>query len=273
MIPAGKLPRSDSFLARRPRIYPSFDHVVPSSKSEAPLVILYADVTSTNFPSFHRALMAASKKHGIGYVLRWKPSVPATSTSNKLFLNGYGVELALKSTEYKVTDDQKISAQGDGSEDGEGASLSDVFFGFDFKALAEKYPAAEVEAFKQLLLSQADEIATVKPVNASDLAGKSDHLGNRAQRSHVSGIDLKLTSFILASPFPMVTLRRMMEDFPRFASFLCGQDVKEEVRKEVQSNQPLASINQMMWINGLELAFESLDLFRYSKRKDLSVTN
>lgn len=77
------------------------DHVYPGSgvAAGAPRVVVYANVGSDTWASFHRVLVAAQPR--VCYVLRHRPP----PSSRALRVPGYGVELHLKSTEYKVVDD------------------------------------------------------------------------------------------------------------------------------------------------------------------------
>ncbi|KAL7822016.1 glycosyltransferase family 24 protein [Trichoderma gracile] len=66
--------------------------------------ILYADPTSSSFGDFHKALANAARQGSLAYRLRYRRS-EATHTSD-LPISGYGVELALKRTDYIVLDDR-----------------------------------------------------------------------------------------------------------------------------------------------------------------------
>ncbi|KAI8855158.1 hypothetical protein BC829DRAFT_378241 [Chytridium lagenaria] len=67
---------------------------------------------SNDFPKFHNALLELTKTSKLCYVLRY---VPVRTSSKHTSLGGYGVELAIKSTEYTVIDDrQQGSAVNDG---------------------------------------------------------------------------------------------------------------------------------------------------------------
>lgn len=81
----------------------SFDHVFPSGAEDRGVAILYADLQSTAFLPLHESLMDMARNLGIVYVLRYKPPSVMRQT---LEVSGYGVELALKSTEYKAVDDR-----------------------------------------------------------------------------------------------------------------------------------------------------------------------
>lgn len=87
----------------------STDRVFGAS-SDAPTAVLYADVLSDTFPTFHESLMASAETGKIKYVLRYKPS--ASLPADRETLSGYGVEVNLKRTDYLVVDDRKKPAKG-----------------------------------------------------------------------------------------------------------------------------------------------------------------
>ncbi|KAK9446934.1 UDP-glucose:glycoprotein glucosyltransferase-domain-containing protein [Limtongia smithiae] len=75
----------------------------------APTVVLYADLASPSFLLFHSTLIAEAKHGKIKYVVRYKPSVPVLGSAfaeRPKGLSAYGVELALKRTDYIVIDDR-----------------------------------------------------------------------------------------------------------------------------------------------------------------------
>ncbi|KAF0317714.1 udp-glucose:glycoprotein glucosyltransferase [Colletotrichum asianum] len=78
-----------------------FDRTLGSG-SEA---VLYADPTSPGFGAFHSALAQKARNGEVEYRLRY--TKPAGSYEEALPVNGYGVELALKRTDYIVIDDRE----------------------------------------------------------------------------------------------------------------------------------------------------------------------
>ncbi|KAJ5724117.1 hypothetical protein N7488_002152 [Penicillium malachiteum] len=84
-----------------PRELP-FDRVL--GDISLPPTILYADVSSPMFREFHETLSEMAKDGQISYRVRYRP--PQHWTSRPLFVSGYGVELALKRTDYIVIDDR-----------------------------------------------------------------------------------------------------------------------------------------------------------------------
>lgn len=67
--------------------------------------ILYADITAPQFKTWHDTLSGTAKAGKTSYRIRHKPSQKASNSP--LFVNGYGVELQLKRTDYIVIDDRQ----------------------------------------------------------------------------------------------------------------------------------------------------------------------
>jgi UDP-glucose:glycoprotein glucosyltransferase len=85
-----------------------FDHVIYPSfeKSSKKTVVLYTNKFSSKFAEFHDYLTGAVDEHGITYVIRYRPSLSNVAPGSPLYLSGYGVEMALKRTDYLVIDDR-----------------------------------------------------------------------------------------------------------------------------------------------------------------------
>ncbi|KAJ1342833.1 hypothetical protein BSLG_002652 [Batrachochytrium salamandrivorans] len=77
-------------------------------------VIFYVDVLAPEFKDMFTTLRDAVATLPLQLVLRYKPPHSFLENSakagNPLYLSGYGVELAIKSTEYKVEDDREIKS-------------------------------------------------------------------------------------------------------------------------------------------------------------------
>lgn len=80
-----------------------FDRILGNS-STLPS-ILYADITAPEFKKWHKTLSETAKEGKTSYRVRHKPSLKARETP--LVVNGYGVELQLKRTDYIVIDDRQ----------------------------------------------------------------------------------------------------------------------------------------------------------------------
>lgn len=92
-----------------PRELP-FDRVLGDTSS--PPAVLYADIASPMFRDFHQTLSALAKEGQVSYRVRYRP--PQHWSSRPLFMSGYGVELALKRTDYIVVDDRDAEQRGKG---------------------------------------------------------------------------------------------------------------------------------------------------------------
>jgi UDP-glucose:glycoprotein glucosyltransferase len=84
-----------------------FDRILGDSENELSSIV-YADITSPSFAKFHKVLSKTAKEGTTSYRVRHKPS--SSSANSPLFVNGYGVELQLKRTDYIVIDDRQSEA-------------------------------------------------------------------------------------------------------------------------------------------------------------------
>jgi len=112
-----------------------FDRVL--GNSSALPAILYADITAPRFKKWHKTLSETAKDGKTSYRIRHKPSLKAPNSP--LIVNGYGVELQLKRTDYIVIDDRQ-AGQGDKITDQEplSAGLDDNQEITDLKPLSKE---------------------------------------------------------------------------------------------------------------------------------------
>ncbi|KAL1889604.1 killer toxin resistant protein [Ceratocystis pirilliformis] len=103
--------------------------------------VLYADIRDPAFAPFHKAMMAAAQKGEVSYRLRHRQTA-SYGTPEPLPVNGYGVELSLKRTDYIVIDDRETGDQ-----------------------LAVKDTADDV----QVVLNDDEEVADLKPLSKAEL--------------------------------------------------------------------------------------------------------
>lgn len=95
--------------------------------------ILYADITSPTFSTFHNTLIKTAREHKISYRVRYRKSL--SLSTKPLVISGYGVELALKRTDYIVIDDREKEVKPDQS--ATSATLEDKDVGADLKPLSK----------------------------------------------------------------------------------------------------------------------------------------
>lgn len=82
-----------------------FDRSVGSGKD----AVLYADPSSSGFGPFHNTLSKAAARGELNYRLRYRRNKALSHKS--LPVSGYGIELALKRTDYIVIDDREATQQ------------------------------------------------------------------------------------------------------------------------------------------------------------------
>jgi UDP-glucose:glycoprotein glucosyltransferase len=115
---------------------------------------LYADITSPSFGKFHTTLSKTAKEGKTSYRIRHKPS--SRVVRSPLIVNGYGVELQLKRTDYIVIDDRQAEEANKGSTQ---QTLN-----------TELHDDEEVSDLKPLSSSEVTNLA----VNAASFVMKSD---------------------------------------------------------------------------------------------------
>lgn len=113
-----------------------FDRVL--GKPTAPASILYADITSPNFGKFHKTLVKTAREGKTSYRVRHRKSL--TAVSNPLIVPGYGVELALKRTDYIVIDDRE-------DEDSKPSAVPEKEVKFDDEEITDLKPLSSSEVF------------------------------------------------------------------------------------------------------------------------------
>uniref|UniRef100_A0AAX7T743 UDP-glucose ceramide glucosyltransferase-like 1 n=1 Tax=Astatotilapia calliptera TaxID=8154 RepID=A0AAX7T743_ASTCA len=151
----------------KPYLYKN-DHTYPGVNiTDVPVVILYAEIGTKKFTSFHKALSEKAEKGTLTYVLR---HFVANPKPQKMLLSGYGVELAIKSTEYKAVDDTEVKGQLTviNVEDDDNDEVQGFFFG----TLKKSHPELQehlVELRKHLLESTND-MAPLKVWEMQDLS-------------------------------------------------------------------------------------------------------
>ncbi|KAG0277722.1 hypothetical protein BGZ95_005473 [Linnemannia exigua] len=172
------------------------DHVQTSTQDPSLFTILYADVYDPEFTKFRQYLDALARDHGLQYSIRYRPSTKSLAET-PLTLAGYGVELALKSTDYIVIDDRDL-----GHSDESGASGQTVFKSTSGQGLF------------------GDKVPTVEPVREQDLGD----------------LDVATAQFVLQSEDPLRTLVGISQDFPKYQRDISKILVNETFKQAFQAN-------------------------------------
>ncbi|XP_034430786.1 UDP-glucose:glycoprotein glucosyltransferase 2 isoform X2 [Hippoglossus hippoglossus] len=242
----------------KPFLYKS-DHTYPGlNKTDVPVVILYAEIGTKKFTSFHKALSEKAQEGTLMYVLRHFVADPKPQ---KMLLSGYSVELAIKSTEYKAVDDTKVKDPKTSLNTEE--EENDVQ-GFFFGKLKKSHPELQEELveLRKHLLESTNDMAPLKVWEMQDLSFQA------ADR-------------IMSVPKydALKLLRDLSQNFPSKARSLTRVAVKQEMRKEIEENQKHLSEtvgvhpgDGELFINGLHIdldvhnPFSILDILRGEAR-------
>uniref|UniRef100_G3QE58 UDP-glucose ceramide glucosyltransferase-like 1 n=1 Tax=Gorilla gorilla gorilla TaxID=9595 RepID=G3QE58_GORGO len=226
------------------------DHRYPSSNPESPVVIFYSEIGSEEFSNFHRQLTSKSNAGKINYVFRHYIFNPR---KEPVYLSGYGVELAIKSTEYKAKDDTQVKGtEVNTTVIGENDPIDEVQ-GFLFGKLRDLHPDLEgqLKELRKHLVESTNEMAPLKVWQLQDLS-------------------FQTAARILASPveLALVVMKDLSQNFPTKARAITKTAVSSELRTEVEENQKyfkgtlgLQPGDSALFINGLHMDLDTQDIF------------
>uniref|UniRef100_A0A671SW33 UDP-glucose:glycoprotein glucosyltransferase 2-like n=1 Tax=Sinocyclocheilus anshuiensis TaxID=1608454 RepID=A0A671SW33_9TELE len=143
----------------RPYLYKS-DHQYPGvNGTDLPVAVLYAEIGTKEFNTFHKVLSERAQEGKLIYVLR-----------HFMLLSGYGVELAIKSTEYKAVDDTQVKESKSLTTDNE--DENDEVQGFLFGKLKKSHPELqeELRELRKHLLESTNDMTPLKVWELQDLS-------------------------------------------------------------------------------------------------------
>ncbi|XP_012736496.2 UDP-glucose:glycoprotein glucosyltransferase 1 isoform X1 [Fundulus heteroclitus] len=237
--------------AERPKPYLfKGDHRYPGANPDTPVVILYAELGKPDFQKFHQVLTSSVAEGSAVYVLRHYVAKP---NENRVYLSGYGVELAIKSQEYKAKDDTQVQgAEVNATVIGENDPVDEVQ-GFLFGKLKTLYPELK-EQLKELrkhLVESTNEMAPLKVWQMQDLS-------------------FQTAARILAAPAvdALNVMKDLSQNFPTKARSITKTVVNSEIRKEIEENQKffkgtlgLQPGDSALFINGLHIDLDTQDIF------------
>ncbi|KAL4635767.1 UDP-glucose:glycoprotein glucosyltransferase 2 [Arapaima gigas] len=198
------------------------DHKYPGANAtDVPIAILYSEIGTKKFNNLHKLLSEKADKGKLIYVLRHfvKETKP-----EKMRLSGYGVELAIKSTEYKAVDDTRVKDAKPtvaAEEDDD-----DEVQGFLFGKLKKSHPEMQdqLSDLQKHLLESSNDMAPLKVWEMQDLSFQA------------------ASRIMSASKFDSLKLMRdISQNFPIKARSLTRLPVNHEMRKEIEGNQKVLS--------------------------------
>ncbi|KAG5518112.1 hypothetical protein PMAC_003298 [Pneumocystis sp. 'macacae'] len=205
----------------------SFDHIFDNDKnSDSPLAILYADLSSDNYVTYHSFLYKKAKSGDLKYVFRHKPG--HFNSNDSLYLSGYGVEASLKRTDYLVMDDRKI--------------IEDMY-----EKMAPQSYSSEFNSNFFSLNIQENEIKLLTNAELKELG-------------------FSVTQFVMESKAPLETLNYILQDFPKYASYLSTIKINKKTLKMLTLNYKYFNPGEtLFFINGLEISPDNINGFSLLK--------
>lgn len=224
------------------------DHHYPESENNSVTVVLYGELGTQEFAEFHQVLKYYAVNGDIDYVLR---HYIKERPKRRVRLSGYGVELQIKSTEYKVQDDTEV--KGDRTQDNyEQEDEDDEIEGFNFNRLKHIYPDKKenLDKLRLHLLESSNEMAPLKVWQVQELS-------------------LQAAERIMNSPKEeaLKVLTNIAQNFPLQARSLVRTVVKDELKQEIKRNQELfsSSLNLQpadtaLFVNGMFFDLDVVDV-------------
>eukprot|EP00092_Neocalanus_flemingeri_P004418 GFUD01004753.1.p1 GENE.GFUD01004753.1~~GFUD01004753.1.p1 ORF type:complete len:1525 (-),score=439.73 GFUD01004753.1:373-4947(-) len=224
------------------------DHVYPSVYTDdTPEVIVYGEIGTKDLSEAHTKMVELATGGKVKYVLRHFVS---RVTDEKVRLSGYGVELQIKSTEYKAQDDTKLDSE---DNDDSGEESEEEVEGFLFNTLKTLHPdkVDKLAEMKQHLLDLNNDMAPMKVWQLQDLSMQA------AQRIMASPDDERLK-----------VMSDLASNFPSHARSLSKTTVSKDLKKEVKKNSDIfySSLNVQpndaaLFINGQYFDMDFTDIF------------
>ncbi|CAI2309472.1 unnamed protein product [Caenorhabditis sp. 36 PRJEB53466] len=214
-----------------------FDHIYPTNSIASKTLVLYGELGSDQLnPLLLGAKALADSEDDVRFVFRhFKPTTPDQSPVS---LSGYGVELAIKNTEYKAVDSNKSNDE------------PENLHGLNFKILNEKHlnQRKELESLRDHL-EKMGEIAPLKLWQIHDLGFKT------CQKMKM-GLELN-------------SAEKVLQDFPVHSRAISHINVDERFRKSVKifqkkmNEKQIESGMNILAINGRVVAKgdKHIDLF------------
>lgn len=189
------------------------------AREDIPAAILWADIRSPEFKAHHEILREYAAAGRISYRVRHRPAL--TREERPVMLSGYGVELALKKTDYIVMDDREVASESE--------------------AATKKTAGEAAEALDN------DESQDITPLQQKDIT----FLGIKATSFVMASSDPLSTLLKLTQDFP--------KHSNRVAATESNLAITEELRHNWEVF-PMAGQNTI-WINGFQVEESQVNAF------------
>lgn len=220
--------------------------------------IVYGEIGTSEFAELYEYCKKLADMGKMNFVVRHLASVGSEESSysrKRVSLGGYGVELAIKSTEYRAQDDTRV--KGEDRHLGEGVlgvfEKPDEIEDLVFNELAKStsgWKSTNAQFHEQIL----ESVKQIPTINSSDIADLST----------------QAVGLILTAPLEkqLELMRDLNQNFPIVAKSLVGEKVDKKLRSELRHNQMLfarflnlAPTDAAIFMNGMFFDVDALDMF------------
>eukprot|EP00055_Hartaetosiga_balthica_P017429 m.116958 g.116958 ORF g.116958 m.116958 type:complete len:1554 (-) comp9315_c2_seq1:228-4889(-) len=215
-------------------------------------LVLYGDFASKGFLTWHNALKDLHNEGKVAYILRHKIDPRTPQTFSPLMMSGWGVELAVKKTEYTLVDDAEID-DGESVEDGNDEDVDNSIAGFSFSTLKERYPSERegLDTFRDHLRNTTTILQDLKQWELQD-------------------ISLQTAEVILGASNPLNVLEKITHNFPTMVGRIVSSGkVRDDFRKEVENNRNALAMyrleSSILTIGSTLVDLENTDFFNIFK--------
>lgn len=221
------------------------DRVV-GENADAPLAVLYTDLTDPKFGLFHQHLYSSAEAGKIRYVVRYKPA-PGTELQE---LTGFGAELYIKRTDYLVIDDRD---QGNSAEEE-----------LKVEAVAEE---SEVDSEAEDKDEDEDDSDEEEDEDEDNSVLTPDTEGATISKGALNTIGFKAAGYILESENPFEALVNVSLDFPKYSNSISKFAPDRVAFQELQQVGVKGGSNGL-YINGAKIDSIKDDIFSVAKAID-----
>lgn len=247
----------------QPTIYKS-DHIYyahnnpKAKKFEILTAVIYGEIGTEEFRDLYNYCKKMADLGKMNFVVRHLVPLDSNNSKarNRVSLGGYGVELAIKSTEYRAQDDTRVK--------GEASQLAED----EIRGFVEKPDEIEDLVFNELAKS-SEEWKSTNPHFHEQILESIKQIPS-INSSDIEDLSTQAVGLILSAPAEkqLALMRDLNQNFPIVAQSLVGEKVDDDIRKELEQNQMLfarflnlAPTDAALFMNGMFFDVDALDMF------------
>lgn len=244
----------------QPTIYKSdhlyFAHNNPKSKEfKIMTAIIYGEIGSKEFTDLYDYCKKMADLGKMNFVVRHL-AIQDEREEHRVSLGGYGVELAIKSTEYRAQDDTKVR--------GEARNLPDKVMG-----AVEKPDEIEDSILSELSSDRENGISSTNSHFHEQILESIKQIPT-INSSDIADLSTQAIGLILSAPADkqLMLMRDISQNFPIVAKSLSGEHVNDKLRDELEKNQMLFArlfnlgpTDVALLMNGMFFDVDAVDMF------------